>query len=78
MTVQQVLDRVDADLDAAVERLLQLLRIPSISTDPAHKGDCDTAANWLVEDLKSIGFDASKRPTPGHPMLHWKTPRKAA
>ena len=69
MTVQQVLDRVDADLDAAVERLLQLLRIPSISTDPAHKGDCDTAANWLVDDLKSIGFDASKRPTPGHPMV---------
>ncbi len=69
MTVEQVLDRVDADLDAAVERLLDLLRIPSISTDPAYKGDCDRAADWLVEDLKSIGLDASKRATPGHPMV---------
>jgi len=45
------------------------LRIPSISTDPAYKDDCDRAANWLVEDLKTIGLEATKRPTPGHPMV---------
>ena len=48
---------------------MQLLRIPSISTDPAFASDCDRAADWLVEDLKSIGFDAAKRATPGHPMV---------
>ena len=64
-----VLARIDADLPAAVDRLMDLLRIPSISTDPAFKGDCDKAADWLVADLASIGFDASKRPTPGHPMV---------
>ncbi len=69
MTVQQVLDRVDADLDAAVARLLDLLRIPSISTDPAYKDECDRAADWLVADLKTIGLDASKRATPGHPIV---------
>ncbi|MDG1863007.1 MAG: M20/M25/M40 family metallo-hydrolase [Yoonia sp.] len=69
MTLDPVLARIDANLDAATERLLDLLRIPSISTDPAYKADCDTAADWLVEDLKSIGFEASKRPTPGHPMV---------
>jgi len=45
------------------------LRIPSISTDPAYKDDCTRAADWLVEDLKTIGLEASKRPTPGHPMV---------
>jgi len=69
MTLHPVLDRIDADLPAATARLLDLLRIQSISTDPAFKADCDTAADWLVADLKSIGFDASKRPTPGHPMV---------
>ena len=69
MTLAPVLSRIDADLSAATDRLLDLLRIPSISTDPAYKGDCDRAADWLVADLKSIGFDASKRPTPGHPMV---------
>ncbi len=59
MTLDPVLARIDADLPNATERLLALLRIPSISTDPAYKGDCQTAADWLVADLQSIGFDAS-------------------
>jgi len=69
MTLAPVLTRIDAALPQATERLMELLRIPSISTDPAHKGDCQTAADWLVADLQSIGFEASKRPTPGHPMV---------
>lgn len=64
-----VLARIDTDLPAAVERLLDLLRIPSISTDPAFRDDCDRAADWLVADLASIGFAASKRATPGLPMV---------
>ncbi len=64
-----VLARIDADLPAALDRLLALLRIPSISTDPAFKPACDAAADWLVADLAGLGFAASKRPTPGHPMV---------
>jgi len=69
MSIEDVLARIDADLPAATERLLDLLRIPSISTDPAFKGDCDRAAGWLVDDLQSLGIDAQKRPTTGHPMV---------
>ncbi|MCD9148968.1 M20/M25/M40 family metallo-hydrolase [Pseudophaeobacter flagellatus] len=69
MSLNDVLDRIDTDLDAATERLLELLRIQSISTDPAFKADCDKAADWLVADLNSIGIPAQKRPTPGHPMV---------
>ena len=64
-----VLARIDATLPASIDRLLDLLRIPSISTDPAFKADCGRAADWLVHDLASIGFDASKRVTQGHPMV---------
>lgn len=69
MSLDAVLARIDADLPEALDRLMALLRIPSISTDPAYKGDCAKAADWLVEDLKSLGFDAASRPTPGHPMV---------
>ena len=69
MTIEKVLDQIDADLPQSIERLCELLRIPSISTDPAFKGDCATAADWLVADLESIGAIASKRQTPGHPMV---------
>ncbi|AHD09124.1 M20/M25/M40 family metallo-hydrolase [Phaeobacter gallaeciensis] len=69
MSLNDVLDRIDTDLDAATQRLMDLLRIQSISTDPAYKEDCDKAADWLVADLRSIGIDAEKRATPGHPMV---------
>eukprot|EP01031_Cornospumella_fuschlensis_P051890 gene51890-63448_t len=69
MTLEAVLSKIDDSLPQALERLMALLRIPSISTDPAFKTDCARAADWLVEDLKSLGFDASARPTPGHPMV---------
>ena len=69
MTLDAVLARIDADLPQATDRLLDLLRIPSISTDPAFKAECDSAADWLVADLQSIGVAAEKRPTPGHPMV---------
>ncbi|MFN3145914.1 MAG: M20/M25/M40 family metallo-hydrolase [Paracoccaceae bacterium] len=64
-----VLSHIDAALPDALERLFALLRIPSISTDPAYKADCDRAADWLVSDLRSIGIAAEKHATPGHPMV---------
>jgi acetylornithine deacetylase/succinyl-diaminopimelate desuccinylase-like protein len=67
--VSPVLDRLDKDLDRSLARLFDLLRIKSISTDPAFAADCRSAAEWLVADLKTIGFDASVRTTPGHPMV---------
>ena len=69
MTLQATLARIDETLPQALDRLMDLLRIPSISTDPAFKPDCARAADWLVEDLKSLGFDARAATTPGHPMV---------
>lgn len=69
MTIDAVLTRIDAELPQAIDRLMELLRIPSISTDPAWKGDCARAADWLVNELNSLGFKAEIRPTPGHPMV---------
>ena len=67
--ITPVLDTIDADLPQALERLMALLRIPSISTDPAYKADCARAADWLVAELTDLGFTASTRATPGHPMV---------
>ena len=69
MSLEQVLATIDTNLDASVERLKELLRIPSISTDPAYAGDCRKAAEWLVADLSGQGFRAALHDTPGHPMV---------
>ncbi|MEM6466352.1 MAG: dipeptidase [Pseudomonadota bacterium] len=67
--ISAVLEQVDADLDQSLERLFELLRIPSVSTDPAYKKPCAQAADWLVSDLQTLGFEAKAHVTPGHPMV---------
>lgn len=69
-----VLQRIDRDLDASLDRLFALLRIQSISTDPAYKESCRAAAAHVAADLKSIGFAAEVRPTAGHPVVVGKAP----
>ena len=64
-----VLDHLDASLDGSLERLFELLKMRSISTDPAFAAECRRAAEWLAADLRGIGFAASVRETSGHPMV---------
>lgn len=59
----------DAGVDSGLERLMELIAIPSISADPAYAGDVRRAADWLAADLGTMGFDASVRPTARHPMV---------
>lgn len=67
--LERVLEAVDGGMPEALGRLFELLKIDSISTDPAYKESCLNAANWLVDELKSIGFEAARHDTPGHPMV---------
>src|SRR5262249_25951313 len=67
--LQSVLDRIDADFDNALERLFALLRIKSISADPAFAADCKKAADHLARDIASLGFATDVRPTAGHPAI---------
>jgi len=72
--LDSVLDRLGAEEPAALERLFQLLAIPSVSTDPAFHESCVQAAEWCAGTLRDIGFDARVEPTLGKPMVvgHWR------
>lgn len=76
--IDTVLSKADANLDSSLEKLFALCRIKSISTDPAYKDDCRKAATWLADYLKILGFEASVRDTPGHPMVVAHHPAAAA
>jgi acetylornithine deacetylase/succinyl-diaminopimelate desuccinylase-like protein len=68
-----VLAQVDRDLEASVDRLFALLRIQSVSTDPAYAAQCRAAAEHVAADLRTLGFDTSVRATEGHPVVIGKS-----
>ena len=51
--------------------LKALLRIPSVSTAPEHKSDVQKAAEFVANDLRSIGMENVEIiPTKGHPLIY--------
>ena len=77
-TLDAVLSQIDRNEAGALQRLFELLAIPSVSTDPKYAEDCARAADWLSRELQGLGFDASVRPTEGRPMVvaHAKAKRR--
>lgn len=63
------LEAVERNLDQSLDRLFALMRVPSISTDPAYAEQCRHAAQLLADELHELGFTARVAPTPGHPMV---------
>ncbi len=51
-----------------VDELAELLRIPSMSADPAHSGDVRRAAEWVVQFIRSAGGDAEVVDWEGSPL----------
>src|SRR5687767_1226289 len=52
-----------------LDRLLEFLRFPSISTDPLRKDDVARCADWLAAELRVCGLNAEVHPTGGHPVV---------
>ena len=76
---EKVLEHAVDNLDAGIERLMELLRIESVSTDPAYRDSCRAAARWCAEHLKESGVDAELHETgtpdsPGHPVVYGHCP----
>ena len=65
--MDQVLQSIDDNLEAGLARLFALMRIPSISAQPAHRADCLAAAAWARDLLAGLGFAARLSETAGLP-----------
>jgi acetylornithine deacetylase/succinyl-diaminopimelate desuccinylase-like protein len=54
-----------------LNELKEVLRIPSVSTDSAHKDDMLRTAEWMVEKLKELGMENVEIfPTAKHPIVY--------
>lgn len=57
--------------ERALGELFDFLRIPSVSTDPELAGEVRRCAEWVVAQLKQIGFARVElHETPGHPIVY--------
>src|SRR5438067_3842864 len=63
--------RDKANQQRFLNELKELLRIPSVSTLPQHKDDVRRAAQFIVDELKRIGFQGVELiSTAGHPLVY--------
>lgn len=61
----------DSNKDGHLKEFMELVAIPTISSDPANKPDIDRAAAWIVDKLKAIGMTtALALPTEGNPVVY--------
>ncbi len=64
-------DYIQKNKDRFVNELIKLLKIPSISADPAYKEEMFTTADKVAERLKDAGCDTVEIcDTPGYPIVY--------
>ena len=71
--LEAVLQQLEKDADAAVDRLKVFLSIASVSTDPARAEQVRQGADWVARTLHEIGLEPEVRPTCGHPIVLSRT-----
>lgn len=69
--LQAALDYAKSHEEAALQDLIDLLRIPSISTLPEYQPDMQATAEWIAARLRKLNFTAVEvMPTGKHPIVY--------
>ena len=69
--MKATLDYIKSNQNKFLEQLFDLLRIPSVSADPAYAGDVKKTAELLSKEFNELGLDkAEVIPTKGHPIVY--------
>lgn len=64
MSTDRAHELFESAQQAGIDRLIEWLRIPSISTDPAHNADTQRAADWAADHLKTSLFHVEQIKAP--------------
>ena len=67
---QAVFDRIDREKEGYLEELKELLRIPSVSTEPEHKDDVLRCAAHLGGRMREAGLEVEMIETEGNPLIY--------
>ncbi len=72
--LSSVIQSIRQSQEEATQDLVQWLRIPSVSSDPAHQSDMDRAAQWLLDRFNGAGLKCERIATPGYDLVYAETP----
>lgn len=62
---------ISKNFDRFTDELIDLLKIPSVSADPAYKDDVNKCAAFIKESLEKAGVDKAEIvPTKGYPVVY--------
>lgn len=68
---QLALEYVQENKNQSLEKMKEIISIPSVSTDPDRKDEIKKAAEWLKTELTSLGMTRVEIfPTPRHPIVY--------
>lgn len=60
---------IDRHMDEYMGELCDFLRIPGVSTYPDGRENMEKAAEWILEKLRTLGFEGGLRQTGGWPIV---------
>ena len=66
--MQDVIEQLSAGREEHVQKLIEWLRIPSVSTDSSLKSEVQKAGQWIQAELRDAGFETRLDETEGHPV----------
>jgi len=67
--MESVIESLRAARQTHVDKLVEWLRIPSVSTDSSRRADVRRAGEWVLAELRGAGFEARIDETPRHPVV---------
>jgi len=71
---QEMLAYVNENINRFQSELMELVKIPSISTAPAHTDDMQATAQWIQKYLTKLGYKSEIFPTAKHPIVFAESP----
>jgi acetylornithine deacetylase/succinyl-diaminopimelate desuccinylase-like protein len=69
--MEKVLPYIDSNKDRYLSELKEFLAIPSVSSQKEHDDDMQKCAQWVADQMKTIGMESVQiLPTGGHPLVY--------
>jgi len=69
--IKTAIEYAHSQSDVYIDGFYELLRMPSVSTDPKYKADLERCADWVVDEMARIGFNNCRKiATDGQPVVY--------